>query len=48
MTLTKAEVAHVVRAVEDYRELVESYPEVATSRQEDRLAIAEEILSDHT
>lgn len=44
MKLTRAEVEHLKRALTDYREAVESYPEVVTQRQEDNLLIAEEIL----
>lgn len=44
-TLTRAEVEHLKAALSDYRDLIESYPETVTNRQEDRLLIAEEILA---
>lgn len=37
---------HLKRVIADYRDVVDSYPEVITSRKEDQLLIAEEIVNE--
>jgi len=44
MTLTKAEVLHVQRALDEYKQLLYAYPELFTDRVEDELKIALEIM----
>ena len=48
MELRMIDLVHLKQALADYREVIESYPEVVTDRQEDTLLIAEEILSEDT
>jgi hypothetical protein len=43
MKLTRAEWEHLQRTLSDYRDVVNSYPEVITNRQEEQLLIVEEI-----
>ena len=43
--LTPAEVEHIKKALEDYTDIVSTYPEVITNKQEDRLLIAVEIMT---
>lgn len=45
MKLTRAEVDHIRKALTDYSEMIESYPEVVTDRQEDQLMVAMEIIT---
>lgn len=47
-TLTRSEWEHFLTALSDYRDVVNSYPEVITNRQEDALLVAEEIVREHT
>lgn len=44
MELTRAEIFHLKATLSDYRDVLESYPEVVTDRQEEQLLVAEEIL----
>lgn len=43
-TLTRCEFLHIKSALDEFRYWVTEYPETVTSRQEDQLAIAEEIM----
>lgn len=45
MLLTKAEVWHIRDALENYEYLISVYPEVVTSKEEEQLAIALEIIT---
>ncbi len=48
MKLTKAEVQHVRKALEEYEYLISQYPEIVTNEQEDELKIAQEIMGEDT
>jgi hypothetical protein len=45
MKLTRAEREHIRKALADYYDIVSTYPEVVTDRQEDQLMIAVEIIT---
>ncbi len=42
-TLTRAELEHVQRTLQSYRDLIEDYPEISSDNMEDELAVAQEI-----
>lgn len=42
--LTRCDLLHIRAALEEFRYWVTEYPETVTKRQEDQLAIAEEIV----
>ena len=48
MELRMIDLSHLKQALKDYRDVVDTYPEVVTDRQEEELLIAEEILRENT
>lgn len=44
--LTQCEVQHIRAALDNYEFLISVYPEVVTSKEEDQLKVAQEILNE--
>lgn len=42
--LTRAEVEHIQKALDEFDYLIKEYPEIVTNDTEDQLAIAKEIM----